>query len=470
MNEIKQLLHFDFAADQFVAHGAPLISRETRKRLELTRRKLEEVSSNHFNLAVHVPPDRGTVYRTFLQLAPQGIDTLRQVFHTARQIRRLAWSLHYREDDLPAIVCSDFLPLALQLITDQWRYGMTLGLFDTLLRHWDHPNAGLLRTFLADKLQHYTRKSPSILPIKENERFYTEESGTDLLAIHLIHNQQRLSTVWQSLHLPDHMHGYAYFAETGIAFTQRVLPALQFEQYIPDILAFLYLHQRRDTTKQCLSKVILRIQGSDNLELHKQVKSATFDLIGDPNNDVYWKPWKKANQQEKEALKKAQRIAREWLTEEFIALFFAQLAMDKEREDFWISYAPHVSWFRIFGHPALKDHFLHEKHLRPFWETRFGFLLGTEKEESALVMVIKNHAFIEFSNSAEPFYAYKLSNPLCPDLSRNTLSVQDLRPYRDMPLLMNREGNVVRSEGKFLRHTGWQKFLTWWLQQYLGIS
>jgi hypothetical protein len=420
LNEVAQLLGFHFNAGQFAAQAVHIFSPETRRNLELAIKGLDEISKENNGFEVKTPPDVGAIYRTFMQLAPQGIETLRRDFNTSRKARKLVWSLHYSEDGLPSIISSEFLTFALQLIDDHWRYSMLPGIFDTLLQNWNHPNAKLLRSFITKKITDYAQSRPSVLSIRKNERFYTNDNGATLLGAHLIGNRQKLLEVWQQLDLPDHMKGYTYFADVATAFTQTAMRTPQFTQHVLDIIEFLRLHNIRDTSKKCLCKIILKLQDSNNLELRDQVKSGALHLIGDPANDPDWMPWERANERGKEEIKEAQRILNEWLTQQFIDIFFEKSAEDKERKNFWMKYSKHISKFKIYGNSSLKSRLANDNRIKPFLDARFGLIQNAEGDR-ALAMQIrdKGYVLVEFiGKNKGAFYAYKSSNPICPDISK----------------------------------------------------
>jgi hypothetical protein len=261
------------------------------------------------------------------------------------------------------------------------------------------------------------------------------------------------------------MKGYEYFSEVGEAFTSLAMREQPFEQYIPDILEFLKQHQTPDTSKKCLCKIILKLKNREDSELREQIKLSALELIGDPIREDKWFPWKGANESDKSDLKKTQTILNEWLTQQFIMIFFENLTMDTHRKAFWLSYAKHISNFKIYGHPQdqsrlSRDHRVKEKYLK----THFGFIRDIGKTQKAFVMVVKDYVFVEFSESGGAFYAYRKTNPICPNILQDSLSIHDLRhPKNRKPL------TSIQNEGRLSHIAGWEYFLSRWLKTHLEI-
>jgi hypothetical protein len=135
MTDAKLLLNFSFDPDQFAADAKYLISLKTRECIEKATKLLTQIVTKNPGKNSE-PPDIDKVYRTFMALAPKGIEALNQEFNTRGKVRKLVYSLSYYEGDPRlSILCSEFLPLALQIIDKHWYNGMLKGLFHILLQN-----------------------------------------------------------------------------------------------------------------------------------------------------------------------------------------------------------------------------------------------------------------------------------------------------------------------------------------------
>ncbi|HWP47708.1 MAG TPA: EH signature domain-containing protein [Candidatus Limnocylindrales bacterium] len=465
MTSAKSLLNFYFDPNQFAADARYIISRKTRESIEKVTEALADIAAKNQGNK-REPSDIGEIYQTFMALAPKGIEVLKQEFDTLYKVRKLVRSLAYpKENPKLSILSSAFLPLALQIINKYWRDGMLGGLFRTLLQNWSYPGIERLRRFVGEKINRYSGNNQTLLVLKHKAPFYIEDQGTISLGLNLIQNQKKLSEVWQYLDLPDSMKGYEYFSTVGEAFTSLVMRKQQFEQYIPDILEFLKQHRTLDTSKKCLCKIILKLQNGDHSELRERIKVSTLELIGDPIRDDKWLPWAGANETDKSDLKKAQTILNQWLTQQFIVIFFEKLTMDEDRKAFWLHYSRHISNFKIYGHRQDRvqlsgDYRIKEEYLK----THFGFIKNAERSQRAFVMVVKDYVFVEFSECGGAFYAYRKTNPICPDILQDSLSIHALRHSKNRKPLTS-----IQNEGRLSHTAGWKCSLSRWLKTHLEI-
>jgi hypothetical protein len=265
------------------------------------------------------------------------------------------------------------------------------------------------------------------------------------------------------------MENFEFFGEVALAFTHTATRKQDFYNHIDDIMSFLRKHNHQTINKQCITKLILKLDTTNTQNFQDIIQAEAFELIGDPAIDAYWSPWEGASESDEQELRRAQTILNEWITRKCIGLFFERLAMDADRKKFWLRYVKKITKFKIYlsnkGIYLLKI----DNRLDSYLQNRLGRLDGAE---SALVMILDNYTLIEFSTTGHAFYAYKSTNPLCPKIERDYVSVYDLKHPQSMKALMSVEsGNLYnfQPEGK-LNHSGhWQWRLEQWLKKFLGI-
>ena len=147
-----------------------------------------------------------------------------------------------------------------------------------------------------------------------------------------------------------------------------------YTSYVKGIIEFLHRHDHKPISKQCLSKFIIKIDNSNNLDSQDYVESEALRLIGDLGIDALWSPWEGAKTIDEQELKKARTILNEWITKKFIGLFFEKLAMDSDRKEFWMRYAKKISKFKIFSHTTDAYNLKQDQRLVPYLKTRLGEL------------------------------------------------------------------------------------------------
>jgi len=469
------LIRFKFDATQFGKHGMSVVSNDTKERVGRALKKIQKIAKIAQDPIKKDSPDEPHIYRAFMRSAPLGAQAIREEFNTIRKVRKLSYSLSYQEGSLPPIVRSQFLPSALQIIESFWRYSMFLGLFDSLLKNWNNlnnSNGDLLRSLIIGKIELYDGRRKLLKNIKKFRHFFIGNNSHAQLGSSLVNENIELKSVCEYIGMSPHMINYCYFGGVAAAFTHIVLRKSQFNDELIDISEFLKLHRNKATSKKCFSKIIPALDNLNSLQLQERIKIDALELIGDPANEAYWEIWDGANEYDKIQLKKAQSILNEWLTREFISIFFEKLAMDVDRKSFWLNYVKNISRFRIYGSSQTKERLYQDERIRPYLDARFGVLQGATANQSALVMVVRDYVLVEFSLKGKAFYAYRSSNPLCPDISQNSLRSRHLIHPQEMGPLMRRQNYQVfdyQAEGRFSHYSGWQAFLEWWLKNYLGV-
>jgi hypothetical protein len=466
MRSINEILSFSLTASQFASRANDFIPLSTRKRVEAATQELKKIASRYEGTGVLKPPDPYVAYREFMACAPHGISAVRTKFSTTRMARRLAWALHLREGKQIAIIDSKDMDFALQVFDERWCTNMAAGLFDTLLQQWSHPNADRLRVFLAQKVMRdgFNPKSKALRNIRTHARFFLEKEGPSNLSSDLLTRRINLTSACSDVELPEHMKRYDYFARVAEAYVHYACRNARFETIVPDVMEFLRQYGPGNLTKKCLSRIIIKLKSSSNIGLQEKVKDFALELIGDPANDAYWQPWPSADREEIRDLREAQQILNEWLTKQFIELFFNKIAMNPDRKNFWLRYIKYISRFKIYSQEWVYQSMARDLQIRKFLEGRFGHIDGVKEDQSALILFIHDYLFVEFCKTGNALYVYEPGSPKRPDIAKGRLSRKDLCRHKLGDLLMK------KSEGRFPHLPYWEDELSAWIQKNLGIS
>jgi hypothetical protein len=477
VNQAAKILGFSLDMKDFGEAGQSILFQPTKVLNEIAKKNLDRLVQNVSESNPAKPADVGEVYRKFMELAPYGKGKLLSEFDTSRKVRKLAWSLDYSEDGTRPIIHSAFLDAALTVINGRWRAYMIAALIDALLRNWSkmQDEGGIrLRNFILDKLRSYEGRRESLRLLQTNLQYLETARGPLVYALYLLKNRSELSDAPTYMGLPGYMIlNFEYFSQVGRAFTQFSLREDDFETRLDGIYDFLKKHQNKDTSKFCLGRIILEADKNTNDSMQEKAKQVAVELVGDPEYRENWAPWDLASEEEKKQLEAARRILNEWLTRDFLDIFFERLAnMDTARKTFWLKYTRHISRFKIYGTEMTRRMLATDRRIRDLLEPRFGYLRDSDARQSALLMVVNNYLLAEFSQTGAAFYAYLRSNPLAPDISKEVLSSGSIRKAGQMDQLMRRRGRQrynVRQEGRFSHMSGWEYHLSWWLTNHLGI-
>lgn len=272
------------------------------------------------------------------------------------------------------------------------------------------------------------------------------------------------------LRLPDHARGYPYVAELASAYTQNAMRAPSYRDYIRPILRFLSEHGRESTYKRCLSSMVLRLDRDNPVEERENVIQVAFRKIGDPAHAPKWQPRPEATKNERENIETARDTLNNWIAQRFITAFFDKVAMDEDRRNFWLQYAPFVTRFKVFGDAGTRYKLRQDDRIQQYVDQRFDRIGGSM---SALLMEIEDRVIVEFGETGGACYVHREGSPSCPSFDRRYSHIRELRIGTDFPLLMRYSGNNyrdVKGEGRFPHTHDWKRRLRWWIKRKLGIE
>lgn len=446
-----------------------------RHRLEKAHATIEDITWRYSVYFDKTPREARQVRQRFMLLAPRGMQVLAGYFNTLRRVHKLAWSLAYQDPGQPAIIQSPFLELALDLIGRHYRDGMLLGLFDALLKYWrtlDSNKRQTVAAFIADKIRHYWGSRICLRNISQHARFYTGEDGAVALAEMLSETQGALPEVWRLLELPDHAKGYEYFSEVAFAFLDLIVEEQRFDEGIPDIIAFLGSHQKEETIKRCLHRIVLVLENSGSSHLVKQLQVAALQLIGDPADMSYWRPWAEAASSDVADFEKVRLIVKRWIAERLVEYFYDTFMQEDAKKRFWLNYTDCLSGVRIYCSQKIYEEMSRDEQMGPYAPSHFGIIRGARGEEVALVLQVKDHLLIESVTERPAFFACQAVNRRLTGIDAGFIQLSDLHRLHEMEPLLHRQGDTVikhKQEGKITDGGVRSSFLTWWIRHHLGI-
>ena len=248
----------------------------------------------------------------------------------------------------------------------------------------------------------------------------------------------------------------------------------ELSEIIDGINTALSNHNNIISNKRIISKLLIQINESKLEDLQDTAKNMAFKLIGDPAISSNWTIFENATQSEKIELSSARDILNEWVTKQFISVFFEKCINDPRRKRFWLKMSKNITSFKVFGPLGVKQKLKQDARISEFVDNRFQ-KTDSQKQVSAFLMHVKDYKFIEFSDPGYAFYAYKQSNTTAPSFNRKYYSVEDFR-NGNMPLLLNRQGHTLYNyvdEGR-LRHTDgdmkWEDVFSIWINKKAGIN
>lgn len=472
MEIAKKLLNFNFDESMFSATFDSLLLNSTLREIKNAQTKVKKIELKFSPFKLKEPPDVGKIFRLFMNDAKKGYQFVENDFKDTRYVRKLAWSLSYRENG-ESIIQSEYYLQALKIIDDNFKISMFLPLFYALMKNWITADTEPLKKLISEKLQNTNTQNRNFKAIKSKAVYYLSPNGVIALCEELIKNNDQLDNVSDFLETPQSMAHYEYFGEAAETYTKLITRTSDFINKIDEILSFLKKHNSKDTHKKCVEKIVLKLDKIDVSEsIRMKMLNFCFQYIGDPASDHNWSPWVNSNENDRQNLEGARKILNNWLAKKFIYLFFDKLSMDSDRRIFWNRYIDHVTNFKIYMDNAAAWSFKrNNQEIDPaILKHKLGILEyggGT----SSFVLVIKNYHFVEFSQTGGACYIYKSENENKPNLSWDRIRLSQLKNSNNRQMAVSLKSGYYyhRDEGRAFHKGNWQPKFEFWIQEYLGV-
>lgn len=384
-----------------------------------------------------------------------------------RELRTLTYSLTYSEQNIPTIFSNENeLQYVLTLLEMNWRDSYLLGLIDCFLRNWETDNKRsleLLEKFGASKLNSYIGKRTTLVSLKKNKRFFNSQNGDLILGDTIAKLNRPINEAAKILGVPDSWLTYPYFSKVIVTFYEKRKNKISDE--IDNLNNILQSHNSSVTNKRLISKLIIQTNQIHSSALQNKIKSMAFKQIGDPSSASHWVAFENAIESEKKEIIQAKNILNEWITQQFINVFFNVCINDERRKKFWLQFASKISSFKVYGSLHTKRELKQDQRISEYVDARFE-TVSSKRDISAFILYIGDYMLIEFSIEGYAFYAYKTTSPYKPSLNSQLNSVDDLR-NSSMPMAVHSDNyyDYFNDEGRLTHRDGnqiWEtKFNNW---------
>ncbi|MFN8298431.1 MAG: EH signature domain-containing protein [Chitinophagales bacterium] len=477
METVNEILNFTFSNAALQEAGTnsipPSLHRLHEVRIEKLMKITVEVGEAPFKFTgeTHIP----NVFKKFKKIIRAG--ELHWENFDRRELRTLTYSLSYSEQNISQIFGNPSeLDFALETLERGWRDSFLIGLVDCYLQNWESKHTvsiEKLNRFIFNKLRNYEGNRTVLKSLKLNMRFFDSRNGDILLGSELAIKKSQLKQATKFLSLPDSWFSYPYFSKVILAYYLKRKEEIQ--KFLYDLSIALHEHNNSISSKRLVSKLIIQANTMEFATLQDKIKGIAFNTVGDPGNAANWTAFPNATDNEREELKRARGLLNEWITRQFINVFFERCINDSRRKRFWLKYAKEITQFRVVGSVYIKNILIADSRISDYVVPRFSRTNSTTDRNAALMFVMKNHLFIEFSDEGA-FYAYKLSNVKAPSIEEPFFFSTSSLKTPSMPWLVYRTGNSVNKiydEGR-LGHNdgelGWEDIAKYWIEKKVLLN
>jgi hypothetical protein len=482
MNNIKEILEFRFSQNSFSEKGKNIVPTHVLNLCQSRISILNAIKDKNCNSMIDGKPIKGIreVYFKFVKYSKSNKGYNDKDEFDKRELRTLTYALNYKEHHNNSIFeTSNYLQLCFELLDKNWRDSFISGLLDCYLSNWNSSNKDSfvkLSNFLNSKINNYEGSRTLIQTLKSNYKYFDKDKGDLDLGATLAISNHNISEATKFISLPDHWITYPYFSGVINGYFEKSKNRL--DTILEDISHALEKHSNSTpatrTNKLIVSKIICNTTSANEI-IQNKVKDIAFKLIGDPGITSIWRPFENANQLEISTINKAREILNEWVTRQFINVFFERCINDKRRKRFWLQYSKKITAFKVFGPSHIKGILKKDKRISEYVDGRFH-KVESSRDVSAFMFVIGDHKMIEFSDPGYAFYAYKASNKNAPSFEQRNVQSVSLFIDGGMPPLVRNHGYTFYAhsdEGK-LSHADttvtWERKFQEWLIGKVGIN
>lgn len=391
-----------------------------------------------------------------------------------RELRTLTYSLNYSEQNsLPIFSNENELKYALTLLESNWRDSFLVGLIDCFLKNWEtkhQKSLEQLEQFIANKLENYSGNRSTLISFKNNKRYFNTKNGDLILGDTIAKLNKPIQEATKILGVPESWLAYTYFSKVIVTYYERNKSRISDE--IDNLNEVLLTHNSSITNKRLISKIIIQANQPQFATVQDKIKKIAFSQIGDPSNVSNWTAFENATEIERREIIEARNILNEWITQQFINVFFNVCINDERRKKFWLRFASKISSFKVYGPLHTKSILKRDERIAEYVDARFE-TVTSKRDVSAFILYIGDYMLIEFSNEGYAFYAYKINSPYKPSLSYQLNSVDDLR-NASMPMAIqsdnyydyfNDEGRLTHRDGNQIWET---RFNSWMNKKVFG--
>jgi hypothetical protein len=387
-----------------------------------------------------------------------------------RELRTLTYSFNYSEQNLQFIFGNENeLNYALELLELNWRDSFLVGLIDCFLKNWETKHSKSLEQlerFISKKLENYTGNRSALISFKNNKRYFNTKNGDLILGDTIAKLNKPIQDATKILGVPASWLNYSYFSKVIVTYYERNKNKIADE--IENLNEVIQTHNNSITSKRLVSKIIIQAKSSEFAIIQDKIKKIAFTQIGDPSNISNWTAFDNATEIEKRELFEARDILNEWITQQFINVFFNVCINDERRKRFWLRFSSKISSFKVYGPLHTKSILKRDERIAEYVDARFE-TVSSKRDVSAFILYIGDYMLIEFSNEGYAFYAYKISSSYKPSLNYQLNSVDDLR-NGSMPMAVHSDNyyDYFNDEGRLTHRDGnqiWETRFNSWMNK-----
>lgn len=464
MSTSQDLLQFHFPQASLKQSAQKIISTTLSSIIDLRIDKLNKIavevgaSSFTFSKSNQIP----YVFKKF-----KNMFNIDNGFFERRELRTLSYTLNHSEHNTPSIFSIiNELKRALEMLDSDWQDSFLMGLIDCFFNNWGTKNQNsleLLEQFIISKLNTYKGNRSALISFKNNLRFFNTKNGDLILGDTIAKLNKPIQDATKIIGVPESWLPYPYFSKVILTYYEKTKNKISEE--LDNLSDVLRKHDSSITSKRLISKIIIQINQPEFSGIQDKLKKIAFAQIGDPSNISFWSAFENSNELERMEILLARNILNEWITRQFINVFFKVCISDDRRKRFWLKYVSNITSFKVYGPTHTKSILKRDERVAEYIDGRFETVYSN-RDVSAFILYIGDYMIIEFSNEGYACCAYKMNSSNRPALKQRLNSVDDLR-NSSLPLAIQSESSYYYTcdEGRLFHSLNWESKFNHWLRE-----
>lgn len=473
--EAKRLLNMTFDPVQFARGGENCIRPDIQRIIQSGIKTFQEIVADSSRISDEGDEYAAEYYARYMGAASrdQNLEVLQRAFPTRKDCLRLARILMFQPDKKhPPILLSNQRIKALLFLNQYWLDSMIAPLLNLLLKYWRTIWASPgddFQTILANKIKQYEGSRPSIKNLQTNSRFFKNKTGPAQFAAFLLAQDKSIGDIYEIPLFSPSMHGYEYISEYAVQYIRLAGQARGLDTETLSILKFLEEFGCTLTYQRGIPPLIIHTYKTSSPACQETLFREAVRVLGDPADPVKWRPSPELPPEEKNDFEKVRNILNEWLTRQYIDVFFELIAtdMDDRRKMFWQTCLKYIRNLKIYGKSVHRTKLKRDSRIRDWVDFRFGELVEGGTNECALCFYIDKWLFVEFNLHGHALYAYPIQANYTPNIANHSLRVSQLKHhhYRNINSHYRLENGYT--EGRLFHYDGWERALSRWMENHV---
>lgn len=358
---------------------------------------------------------------------------------------------------------------ALWLLENNWKDMFVNGLMFFLMNSWNICADNLLigvSELVKRQLVNYNGSIKRYLTLKRQTDLL-EKAGPIRLASILSTKNIPLEDAPTLLGYKASSLSFPYFSDVIINYFKRK------QEIDYDEMENIFSKHSLDRTKKLIyAYLVEKAEDSGDGNFQGAVVRSARRILGDINVSTTWSPFTGATAEDIWQLNKAKDLIIAWGARKTVDAFFDVCVQDPRRRKCWLEYVGSIMDYRIVGSTSVRTKLQSNSEVAPLLKSCFIETNSRVSATAALVLFIKDKAFVEFSDVGS-LYIYNSSNRVVRDIKRKR-SLDSTADLKDTSIGMAIDqysswSYLYYDEGRITHRGEWEERFRRWMREKMEM-